>query len=88
MRGELEATYPLALKVWWAIVWRTISLGVLAGLALGFVFGIASAVTGLMLPQYVHAIIGLFGGMAACLWVLKRLMTKGFGNYRLAVLEE
>ena len=88
MRGEIEVTYSLAFKVWWAIMWRTLPLALLAGVALGFVFGIASAVTGLMLPQYVHAMIGLCGGMAVCLWVLKRLMTNGFGKYRLAVLEE
>lgn len=49
MRDELEVTYSLAFKVWWAIMWRTLPLALLAGVALGFVFGIASAVTGLML---------------------------------------
>lgn len=88
MRNEVEANYSTALKLWWALIWRTVPLAMAGAFVIGLVLGIIVGVTGLGLSPIVSGVFGLVWGAFASVWVIKRLMTKGFGNYRLAILEK
>jgi hypothetical protein len=82
----------LALKVWWAISWRSVCLSVLGGIAAGIVTGIIAAILkhgfGVDAGHVGTIFSGALGfgiGIYFSAWAVHRLMTKGFGKYRLLV---
>tara|TARA_B100001989_G_scaffold252821_1_gene236406 strand:- start:702 stop:971 length:270 start_codon:yes stop_codon:yes gene_type:complete len=85
-----EPTDLLALKVWWATVWRALPISFVAGAVVGAIIGIIVAIMGSS-PEAVQAPAGLAGfliGIFVMVKVIKRLMTNGFGEYRLAVIKK
>ncbi len=90
LKNEVEVSWFLGLRLWWAWFWRTMLVvlfwAVIVGTLLGFVgyfMGVDSDI--------VSKISGLAGaGVAFYVMplVFKRLISKGFGRYRLAVLEK
>ena len=97
MNNEVKPGYGIALKLWWAMVWRTfpliIVLGLLAGIVMGIVFGVLGAVMDfekeqvLETARFAGAFLGIFLGLFITAWVIRRLMIKGFGRYCLAIVE-
>ena len=57
---RIEPTRALALKVWWAFLWRSVVFACLAGFAVGFLFALAAIVLKLP-PDVISAVSGLFG---------------------------
>ncbi len=81
-------TEKLALKIWWAMLWRTIPLAVLASFLAGIVIGTISSVMGVD-PNEVKIPASIAGGLLGLyvsVKVIKHLMTKGFGDYKLVVV--
>ncbi len=83
-------TDKLALQVWWAMVWRAMPLALLAGIAVGFLAGIAGSFMNISVEsvQGPLTFLGFVLGLFITVKVIKHLMTKGFGVYRLAVVRK
>ena len=81
-------TEKLALKIWWAMLWRTIPLAILVSLLAGIVIGTISGVMGVDSNevQIPASIAGGLLGLYVSVKVIKHLMTKGFSGYRLVVV--
>ncbi|MGH1455380.1 MAG: hypothetical protein ACRBDI_01235 [Alphaproteobacteria bacterium] len=89
MSSELPSD-KLALQIWWAMMWRAVPLALLAGAGAGFVIGII-AVVAKTPPESIQTPSMLLGGLLGVfvtVKVIKRLMTHGFGNYRLMVVKK
>ncbi len=83
-----EPTDLIALKLWWAMTWRTLPLALGAGMIVGMVIGAIVGVTGGR-PEEVQgpaAFAGAVVGVFVTVKVLKWLMVKGFGQYKLVVI--
>ena len=84
-----EPTDLLSLKVWWAFTWRAVLFAMLAGALAGLVIGIIGTSLGespenLQGPStFAGAVLGLFISVR----VFRRLMTNGFGRYKLVVVD-
>ncbi len=80
----------LALSIWWALTWRTFLLGLLTGILIGFVIGIIGDIFGT--HQDALAVPSILAGAVVSVFVsvkvIKRLMTVGFGEYRLAIAKK
>jgi hypothetical protein len=91
MPVEVAATYDSVAKVWWAYSWRWLALGAVAFLLICFPLMFLSNLlhfnheaTGNLMT----AITFLISFLAAPQWVFHRLLTKGFGSYRIALVEK
>lgn len=88
MSTELEATWFTGLRVWWAWFWRTMLIVLIVSFIGGLVVGVLSAIIGL--GEALASVLGMFVGLGVGFYfgpaVFKRMMTKGFGKYRLAVV--
>jgi ABC-type glycerol-3-phosphate transport system permease component len=89
---ELEPTWGLTVKVWWAYMWRnliaTISAFVI-GLVVGFVVGLIFAKLG-MPKDTIKPIVMILGfgiGLAISVVPMKLILGKDFGKFRLVLLE-
>ncbi len=83
-------TEKLALQIWWAMTWRIIPFALLGGMVVGLIIGL---IAGIMKadPSSIEApatLAGLLLGLFISVRVIMRLMTKGFGEYRLAVVRK
>jgi len=89
---EVEATFGKAAKAWWALTWRAVLLALLSAFLVGVVFGIFETV--LNVDTHSGGIVAINGtagavvGVYVSIWVMRRLMTKGFGRFRLALVEK
>jgi hypothetical protein len=79
----------MALRVWWAFIWRMGLFGSLGGLVVGVVMVAVSH--GLGLPVNTTNLIGYPITIALYVYigmrVARHLIVKGFGPYRLAVVD-
>lgn len=89
---EIEVTYRHALRIWWAILWRTALLSVLSSLALVY---LESAVARLLLPGEVPtirhwwsifcmvqgAVLAALIGLA----ILRRMLRRHFHHFRIVL---
>jgi len=85
-----EPTDKLAIQIWWALTWRSVPLSMLAAFLFAFIIGLIAGLTktdphSLSVPGAIGgALIGLF----ITVKIIKRLMTKGFGEYRLVIVKK
>lgn len=88
MSYEAEPTYETALKVWWALFWRIMPTAIAGAILIGFVIGLASGALNIDVnaASIFSGILGFVFGMWVILFMIRRLMVKGFGRYRLAVM--
>ncbi|MCD8498095.1 MAG: hypothetical protein LRZ85_08490 [Alphaproteobacteria bacterium] len=84
--STVEPTMMLALKVWWAWLWRVMPLAFIAGFLIGLAWGFIGLATGA--PAAIGALLGALVGFYISIYIFYRLMTKGFGPYRLVVTEK
>ena len=84
----LEPTWELALRTWWAYTWRAIGISLLGAFVFGFITGVIAGVMGLQDLGLLPGILGFLFSLAASLWVMHFLMTKGFKGYRIVVVEQ
>ncbi len=85
-----EFTWKGALMVFWALTWRFFVILFPVAILIGLIFGAVSFFMGVEKDVAV-ARAGILGQIAAIpvyILVIKRLFSKGFGKYRLAVLEK
>ncbi|PJB23140.1 MAG: hypothetical protein CO113_18860 [Elusimicrobia bacterium CG_4_9_14_3_um_filter_62_55] len=85
---RLEPTRQLALKIWWAFIWRAVIIAVLGGFAVGVVFG-ALSVAIRVDPQALNGVSGLLGlgiGAVVSIEVMFRILKKKFNGFEIALL--
>lgn len=88
---ELESTMGLACRVWWAFTWRSVLLGLVCGALAGLVMGLITDILDFGKSptlSMASSAAGLALGVCASIWVMRRLMVKGFGRFRLVVVEK
>lgn len=86
---RIEPTRALALKVWWAFLWRSVVFACLSGFAVGFLFALAALALKLP-PEIVSAVSGLFGvvlGALLSIEAMYRVLRKRFAGFELALLK-
>jgi len=89
---ELETTFGRTTKVWWAYFWRSIVAGIgstLVGVIVGGILGFLLGLTGIpqALIQYTVFFTQVVIGIAASILVMKIILEKSFGNFRLALID-
>lgn len=90
MRAEIEPTWGIALRLWWAWLWRTVALAFIIGLAVGIPIGIVGSVLSLPigLVEAAGKLAGLPAGLVAGIWMFKKHVLGYRGRrFRVAVLE-
>jgi ABC-type uncharacterized transport system permease subunit len=86
---ELEPTMKLAFKAWWAFAWRSMLAAIVAGAALGALFGLVFAMLKLNIgTSPIPGLMGMALGAYLSVWIFQRLMIKGFGNYKIVIVEK
>lgn len=85
-----EPTEKLAFQLWWAITWRSLAASVLAVLIFGQLIATIIYLTGGSIEsvQWPANIAAFILGIYIAVQVVKHLMTKGFGEYRLAIIKK
>jgi len=86
---RLEPTRQLALKVWWAFIWRAALFALLGGFLIGMVFGVVQIALGLD-PAAMTGISGLLGlalAVGISVEVMFRLLKKRFNGFELALIK-
>jgi xanthosine utilization system XapX-like protein len=85
---RIEPTRALALKIWWAFMWRAVLAALAAGFAIGLVVGLLSVLLGLA-PEAVSTISGFLGlvlGAGVSIEVMYRLLRKKFDGFEIAIV--
>ncbi|MEM6810997.1 MAG: hypothetical protein AAF549_00845 [Pseudomonadota bacterium] len=87
---EEEPTWFWGLRVWWAWFWRYLLIVVILSALVGGGIGAIGALIGLAsdTTASIGGGAGFLVGIIFMPFVFKRLMTKGFGKYRLAVVHK
>ena len=84
---EVAPDMKTALKIWWALTWRALLLTILVGFASGFILAVIFKIAGVAEEDAkdIIALINLPLGIYLGVKVLHRMMTHGFGRYRLVI---
>jgi hypothetical protein len=83
----MPANYPIALKLWWAVFWRSYFAAVLVFIAGIVIFAIFPVPENSTLEGVLGLLLLVF--LIVCpLWVYLWILRKGFGRYRLLVVEK
>ena len=87
---EIPVTYEKVVRVWWAYIWRFLLLGGITNMVVVFPFQLMAHSIGLApkMRDVGKMGIGLVISIVAAQWVIHWLLTKGFGRYRLALIEK
>jgi ABC-type multidrug transport system permease subunit len=88
--NEIDPTYLIAVRVWWAWCWRAVLLGFGMALLFGIAIGFAGAIIGLdkNVVTSVGGIAGFFIGLFFSIHVMKGMLSKNFGSFRVAVIKQ
>ncbi len=76
---ELEATWGRVLEVWWSLVWRGVTVGIVAGIAANFVLEFVGVPD---YSKYVGAIAGFFGGI----WAVREAIRTHHSGFRIVLV--
>ena len=85
----IEPTRGLALKVWWAFVWRAVLGALAAGMLAGVVIGIATTALGMEDPSALSGVVSLLGmliGVGVSAEVMYRVLKKKFTGFSVALI--
>jgi len=84
---EFAVTWKRAAIVWWSLVWRWALFSVLAGFIAGFATGLVLAASGVVEGVEVYGqIAGVVVGVPVGIWVVKTVLMKEFGRFRIALV--
>ncbi len=76
---ELEATWGRVLEVWWSLVWRGATVGIVAGIAADLVLAFIGVPD---YSKYVGAIAGIFGGI----WAVRVAIRTDHSDFRIVLV--
>ena len=76
---ELVATWNRVLEFWWSLVWRGVTIGIVAGIAANFVLEFVGVPD---YSKYVGAIAGLFGGI----WAVREAIRTHHSGFRIVLV--
>ena len=85
----IEPTRALALKVWWAFVWRAVLGALAAGMLAGMVIGILTTALGMDDPSALSGVVSLLGmaiGVGVSAEVMYRVLKKKFKGFSIALV--
>ena len=87
---EVELTWGRVVKVWWSLLWRGLLFGILVGAVLGFIIGFVGGVARIdkAIISPLCLMFGALSGIPVGLWVVKKVLQKRFGDFRIALLTE
>lgn len=86
---RLEPTRVLALKVWWAFIWRAVLGALAAGVLAGMVIGVVTAALGVTDNSALSGLVSLVGmllGVGVSAEVMYRILKKKFKGFEIALL--
>jgi hypothetical protein len=84
---EFAVTWKRATIIWWSLFWRWVLFSVLAGFIAGFVLGLVLAAFGKVEDAEVYGqIAGVIVGIPVGIWVVKKVLVKEFGRFRIALV--
>ncbi len=85
---EQEATWGVALKFWWAWIWRsTLVTAVIGGILgtilekIGTSFGVSSLGGALIIDETMYLV-----SIPVSIYIFKKVFTKDFGSFRIAII--
>ncbi|GAB1233607.1 hypothetical protein UT4_20770 [Ferrigenium sp. UT4] len=85
---EIELTLEKTLPVWWAFVWRSTLVSMLAGFVLGGIGGFIVGASGNpQLGGTVGALLGWLASIPVSIWALKAALSKTYGNFSIALIK-
>ena len=90
----MEATWGIALKIWWWLIWRSLLTalvgGSIIGFIIGFILGIISVITKINFIDTMRLpilAIGFIFGMIVNIFFIKRVIGKKFKNFSLMLIK-
>ncbi|MBI2362509.1 MAG: hypothetical protein HYV15_03900 [Elusimicrobia bacterium] len=86
---RLEPTRTLALKVWWAFIWRAVLGALAAGVLAGMVIGVLTTATGMTDNSALSGLVSLVGmvlGVGVSAEVMYRVLKKKFKGFEIALV--
>ena len=87
---RLEPTRALALKVWWAFMWRALVGALAAGLLAGMVLGVVTAALGIRDVSALQGVVSLLGmgiGVGISAEVMYRILKKQFKGFEIVLMK-
>ena len=85
---EIKAGWGHALRIWWALVWRVLVFGGIAGFLIGLLAGIVGAVTGIeddAITGYIE-ISSMLVSIPVGIWAVKVILGKEFSKFRVVLV--
>ncbi|TPW21813.1 MAG: hypothetical protein FD126_310 [Elusimicrobia bacterium] len=85
----IEPTRGLALKVWWAFLWRAVLGALAAGMLAGVVIGLLTSALGMQDPSAMSGVVSLLGmviGVGVSAEVMYRILKKKFKGFAVALI--
>ena len=86
----VEPTRGLALKVWWAFLWRAVLGALAAGMLAGVVIGLLTSALGMQDPSAMSGVVSLLGmaiGVGVSAEVMYRVLKKKFKGFAVALIK-
>jgi len=86
---EIENTWKRAAVFWWAFSWRSLLYVLPATMILGALAGAIFVAISVPIEPYAiyFNIVGGFVWLAISLWIIKSLLSKSFGGFRVALIK-
>ncbi len=85
---RIEPTRKIALRLWWAFVWRSVLFAVGAGFSVGLVLGLLGALLKLT-PDRMASVSGFLGvilGAGLSVEAMYRVLRKKYPDFEIALL--
>jgi hypothetical protein len=87
MAMEVAPTYDKIVHLWWAYYWRFFGLGFLFNVVFAIVYVTMDQVLGIKMQEIAIKAAVIVIGTVCSQWVFHRLLTRGFGRFRLVLIE-
>lgn len=86
-----KATWGIALRVWWWVMWRSVLVGLVGGFIIGFIIGFVLGFIGVNtdsnLTQIISGLISFFFGFGVYLFFFKKIFGREFKGFTVVLLK-
>jgi tellurite resistance protein TehA-like permease len=82
-----DVTWERALRVWWALVWRTMIFGMVAGAILGAIAGVGTVITGRGNPHTIGFALGWLASIPVSIYAVRQVLRKRFRTFSIRLVE-